>query len=75
MSGRWRPHYTVDTSTKPLEGQILVNVHYYEHGNVQLSTTHTVSLTLPRAISSSGGASSASKVLALIEAEEGKYQT
>ena len=58
-----------------LEGKILVNVHYYEQGNVQLSTTHSVSLTLPSAISQSGGASAASKVLALIESEEGKYQT
>ncbi|KAI0700035.1 F-actin-capping protein subunit alpha [Cerioporus squamosus] len=74
-SGRWRSQYTVDTSAKSLEGKILVNVHYYEQGNVQLSTTHTVSLTLPPAISPSGGASAASKVLALIEAEEGKYQT
>ena len=74
-SGRWRSEYIVDTSAKSLEGKILVNVHYYEQGNVQLSTTHTVSLSLPPAISPSGGASAASKVLALIEAEEGKYQT
>ena len=74
-SGRWRSEYIVDTSAQSLEGKILVNVHYYEQGNVQLSTTHTVSLSLPPAISPSGGASAASKVLALIEAEEGKYQT
>lgn len=74
-SGRWRSEYTIDTTAKTLEGKILVNVHYYEQGNVQLSTTHTVSLALPSAISQSGGASAASKVLALVEAEEGKFQT
>ena len=74
-SGRWRSEYIVDTSAKSLEGKILVNVHYYEQGNVQLSTTHTISLPLPPAINPSGGASAASKALSLIEAEEGKYQT
>ena len=50
-------------------------MHYYEQGNVQLSTTHDISLALPPAISASGGASSANKVLALIDAEESKYQS
>ena len=74
-SGRWRSEYIIDTAAKTLEGKILVNVHYYEQGNVQLSTTHTISLPLPPAINPSGGASAASKALSLIEAEEGKYQT
>ena len=52
-----------------------MNVHYYEQGNVQLSTTHTISLALPPAIDPSGGASAATKVLAVVEAEEGRYQT
>ena len=42
---------------------------------VQLSTTHTVSLGLPPTISAENATQSASKVLALIETEEGKYQT
>ena len=50
-------------------------MHYYQQGNVQLSTTHTLSLPLPPAITPSGGAAAASKVLALVEAEEGRYQT
>ncbi|OSD07566.1 F-actin capping protein alpha subunit [Trametes coccinea BRFM310] len=74
-SGRWRSEYIVDTDAKQLTGKILLNVHYYEQGNVQLSTTHNVSLSLPPAIAASGGASAASKVLALIETEEGKYQS
>ncbi|KAI0357385.1 F-actin capping protein alpha subunit [Trametes cingulata] len=73
-SGRWRSEYIIDTESKELTGKILLNVHYYEQGNVQLSTTHNISLALPPAIVPSGGASAATKVFALIEAEEGKYQ-
>ncbi|KAI1794825.1 F-actin-capping protein subunit alpha [Ganoderma leucocontextum] len=74
-SGRWRSEYVLDTAAQTLVGKILLNVHYYEQGNVQLSTTHTVSLALPPAITASGGAAAASKALALVEAEEGRYQT
>ena len=42
---------------------------------VQLSTTHDISLALPPAINASSAAPSASKVFALIETEESKYQT
>ncbi|KAI0632469.1 F-actin capping protein alpha subunit [Trametes polyzona] len=73
-SGRWRSEYIIDTEAKQIAGKILLNVHYYEQGNVQLSTTHTISLPLPPAIAPAGGASAATKVLALVEAEEGRYQ-
>jgi len=58
-----------------VDGNILVNVHYYEQGNVQLATEHALSIALPSAVVTSSPASSASKILALIEDEEGKYQT
>ncbi|GJE88359.1 F-actin-capping protein subunit alpha [Phanerochaete sordida] len=74
-SGRWRSEYIVNLAERTLEGKILVNVHYYEQGNVQLSTTHTVSLELPQTISAESAPASASKILALIETEESKYQT
>ncbi|OBZ68734.1 F-actin-capping protein subunit alpha [Grifola frondosa] len=73
-SGRWRSEYVIDLDAKQIQGKIFLSVHYYEQGNVQLSTSHIISLALPPAITAPGGASSASKVLALIEAEEGKYQ-
>ncbi|KAF8650162.1 hypothetical protein AX16_005396 [Volvariella volvacea WC 439] len=73
-SGRWRSEYIIDLDASTLVGKILVNVHYYEQGNVQLATTHEISLTLPPAISSSSDKAAASKVLALVEAEEGTYQ-
>ncbi|CAL1712517.1 unnamed protein product [Somion occarium] len=74
-SGRWRSEYTINLEERKLEGRIHVNVHYYEQGNVQLSTTHNISLPLPPAISASSASASASKVLALIETEESKYQS
>ncbi|KAI0669191.1 F-actin capping protein alpha subunit [Trametes maxima] len=73
-SGRWRSEYVVDAAAQTLAGRILLNVHYYEQGNVQLATSHTVTLALPPAITTAGGAAAATKVFALIEAEEGRYQ-
>ncbi|THH28822.1 hypothetical protein EUX98_g5372 [Antrodiella citrinella] len=73
-SGRWRSEYTLDLADRTVSGKILLNVHYYEQGNVQLETTHAISLALPPSISSSTAPASATKLLALIESEESKYQ-
>ncbi|EPS98463.1 F-actin capping protein alpha subunit [Fomitopsis schrenkii] len=73
-SGRWRSEYNVDLEARQLKGRVLANVHYYEQGNVQLSATHAIELELPPAITPSSATPSANKILALIEAEEGKYQ-
>jgi capping protein alpha len=35
-SGRWRSEYVVDLNANQVHGRILVNVHYYEQGNVSL---------------------------------------
>ncbi|KAG6877130.1 hypothetical protein C0993_010082 [Termitomyces sp. T159_Od127] len=74
-SGRWRSEYVVDLNENKVTGKVQVNVHYYEQGNVQLATTHDVSLTLPPAVVTSTPSASASKILALIEDEESNYQT
>ncbi|EPQ51012.1 F-actin capping protein, alpha subunit [Gloeophyllum trabeum ATCC 11539] len=74
-SGRWRSEYVVDLAQKVISGRILVNVHYYEQGNVQLETKQNLTIPLPPAITPSNPSTSASKLLALIEEEEGKYQT
>ena len=34
-SGRWRSEYTINMTTKEVSGKILINIHYYEQGNVQ----------------------------------------
>ena len=35
-SGRWRSQYDIDMEGKTVVGKVLVNVHYYEQGNVSL---------------------------------------
>ncbi|KAI0287971.1 F-actin capping protein alpha subunit [Russula brevipes] len=73
-SGRWRSEYIVDLDARTITGQILVNVHYYEQGNVQLETKHQASIALPTSVTAESSSASAKKVLALIEDQEGAYQ-
>lgn len=73
-AGRWRSHYEIDFESRTIQGRVLVNVHYYEQGNVQLSTSNDSSISIPAAVSSLSPASSASKIFALIEAEESRCQ-
>jgi len=73
-SGRWRSEYIVDLDARTITGQILVNVHYYEQGNVQLETKNQSSIALPTTITASSPGPSAKKVLTLIADEEGVYQ-
>ncbi|XP_006462689.1 hypothetical protein AGABI2DRAFT_193792 [Agaricus bisporus var. bisporus H97] len=72
-SGRWRSEYTISFDEGKVTGKILAHVHYYEQGNVQLTTAHDVSFNLPPGITFSDS-SAASKILALVEDEESKYQ-
>lgn len=44
-SGRWRSEYIVDISEGKVEGKVLINVHYFEQGNVHKSI-HEVILLL-----------------------------
>ncbi|KAF9527588.1 F-actin capping protein, alpha subunit [Crepidotus variabilis] len=73
-SGRWRSEYTIDLNKKQVAGKVLVNVHYYEQGNVQLATKHTVSFDLPVAVASAPTSAASTKIFALLEEEEGKLQ-
>jgi len=70
-SGRWRSKYEVDLDNKTVRGSIKINVHYYEQGNVQLSTSFTPKLTLPH---SAPDPAAAKQLLAQISEQEGKYQ-
>ncbi|KIY44797.1 F-actin capping protein, alpha subunit [Fistulina hepatica ATCC 64428] len=74
-SGRWRSKYHIDLNDHTVTGQILVHVHYYEQGNVQLTTSHSVTIDLPPAVVASSPGAFASKTLALIDNEEGNYET
>ncbi|KDE06302.1 hypothetical protein MVLG_03342 [Microbotryum lychnidis-dioicae p1A1 Lamole] len=46
-TGRWRSVYTIDMAKRSVEAKAEINVHYYEQGNVQLSTLLTSTLPLP----------------------------
>lgn len=65
-NGRWRSVYTFDPSSGSLEGEVKVDVHYYEDGNVRLLTNKAVSASIP-----SGSGAGISKE---ISATERKYQ-
>jgi len=73
-SGRWRARYTIDLELGLVNGKVLVNVHYYEQGNVQLQTMHTPSLSLPAPHPLPATDQTAFKLLKLIEVQEGEYQ-
>jgi len=75
-SGRWRSQYHIDfAESKMIQGTILVNVHYYEQGNVQLETSHDLSIPMPPAIANASPNAAVNKIFALIETEETRLQT
>ena len=45
-SGRWRSEYILNLKDRNLEGKILVNVHYYEQGNVRHLRSHPGTMVL-----------------------------
>lgn len=65
-NGRWRSTYLLETSLNSLTGTIKVDVHYYEDGNVRMSTNKKVEV--------SSGAGSADAVVREIAKAENKYQ-
>ncbi|KAH8154133.1 uncharacterized protein LAJ45_01901 [Morchella importuna] len=65
-NGRWRSTYVFNPADNSLTGNIQVDVHYYEDGNVRLLTNKPVQVSL-----SSGSAAEIVKTIAGIEK---KYQ-
>ncbi|KAI5852860.1 F-actin-capping protein subunit alpha [Morchella snyderi] len=65
-NGRWRSIYTLDPANNELAGNIQVDVHYYEDGNVRLLTNKPVQVSL-----SSG---SAAEIVKTIASTEKRYQ-
>ncbi|KAI5807433.1 F-actin-capping protein subunit alpha [Peziza echinospora] len=66
-NGRWRSIYVYNPSSGTLTGEIKVDVHYYEEGNVRLLTKKTVSESLKASASSS-------EITKTIAGLEKKYQ-
>ncbi|WRT67310.1 uncharacterized protein IL334_004279 [Kwoniella shivajii] len=70
-TGRWRTRWVVDKASDTVDGDINVDVHYYEQGNVQLATKHTASFPLPA--EELGGQSVASQIVTIISKIETAY--
>lgn len=65
-NGRWRSTYVLDPSSNNFSGTVKADVHYYEDGNVRMSTSKKIEL-------SSGGGSAEGIVKAIGQAEN-KFQ-
>jgi capping protein alpha len=65
-NGRWRSTYLLDPSSNSVTGTVKVDVHYYEDGNVRMSTNKKVEI--------SSGTGSAESVVREIAKAENKYQ-
>lgn len=66
ISGRWRSAFFYDPTSSSLSGDIKVNVHYYEDGNVALTTT--------KSVESVSVGSDGSSIVRKIAAIENQYQ-
>lgn len=64
-NGRWRSTYTLSPSSGSLSGAIKVDVHYYEDGNVRMSTSKDVEVS---------NASGADTIVREIAKAENKFQ-
>ncbi|EMR08756.1 hypothetical protein PNEG_02928 [Pneumocystis murina B123] len=65
-NGRWRSFYQFSESSLVITATLLIDVHYYEDGNVRLTTNHNFSFEAKSANSSD--------IIAAIAEEEKKYQ-
>jgi capping protein alpha len=71
-SGRWRSQYDVNMSKGEVTGKVFIDVHYYEQGNVQLTTSHSPTFTFPT--TSGPTSTTAQKIINHLENLEGEYQ-
>lgn len=65
-NGRWRSTYILNPSSNTLTGDIKVDVHYYEDGNVRMNTS--------KKVDASGVGTGADAVVREIAKAENKYQ-
>lgn len=70
-NGRWRSTYTLSPSSGNLTGSIKVDVHYYEDGNVRMSTSKEVSVPGAMVVANASGADA---VVREIAKAENKFQ-
>jgi len=76
-NGRWRSVWTAtlrSSSSCELQGSIRVNVHYYEDGNVQLSTKHEKTTKVVEGVSASDDGATARAIALAITRAESDFQ-
>ncbi|MCJ1227310.1 F-actin-capping protein subunit alpha [Toensbergia leucococca] len=66
-NGRWRSTYLYTPTISTLSGTLKVSVHYYEDGNVRLTTSKPLSISLP-------GSPTAGEIIKQIANVEKRYQ-
>ncbi|KAM0723421.1 hypothetical protein Q7P37_000407 [Cladosporium fusiforme] len=70
-NGRWRSTYTLSPSSGNLKGSVKIDVHYYEDGNVRMSTSKEVSVPGAMLMANASGAEA---VVREIAKAENKFQ-
>ncbi|KAL9045968.1 MAG: hypothetical protein Q9214_001083 [Letrouitia sp. 1 TL-2023] len=73
-NGRWRSTYVYSPSASSLSGSLKVDVHYYEDGNVRLTTSKSVPSTSIAASPSLSPSALAAEITKSISSVEKKYQ-
>jgi capping protein alpha len=69
-NGRWRSQWTFNKSTGAITGVLKVQVHYYEDGNVQMTSNKTIN----DKVTVSDPAATAKQFVKKVEAAESVYQ-
>ncbi|CAB4476398.1 F-actin capping protein, alpha subunit [Rhizophagus irregularis] len=72
-NGRWRSTWVVNPESGKLKGNIKVNVHYYEDGNVQLDSNKDIEVET--STTAENPAAAAATYVRLIGKAENEYQT
>ncbi|KAL9613388.1 MAG: hypothetical protein Q9167_002091 [Letrouitia subvulpina] len=73
-NGRWRSTYVYSPSASSLTGSLKVDVHYYEDGNVRLTTSKSVPSSSIAASPSLSPSALAAEITKSISGVEKKYQ-
>lgn len=71
LSGRWRSVFLYDPAAGTLGGEIKIDVHYYEDGNVALTTSKKID-AVP--VDGSGSGDNGPAIVRKIAAIENQYQ-
>jgi len=61
-TGRWRSYYEIDMDARTVVGEMIVDVHYYEQGNVQMHASSAANFTVSATEAEAAGKEIAKKI-------------